>query len=77
MYFRTSNIYPRTPYPMNTDINNANIGEYCSLAPDVKIGLEITTLFDGKPALYLFFKLDVKPKKFAIETNHFLSNEKC
>ena len=27
-------------YGYNVNINNANIGEYCSLAPDVKIGLD-------------------------------------
>ena len=54
-------------YGYNVNINNAEVGEYCSLAPDVKIGLNEHALdkFSTHPHFY-----DKMQQKKAIIGNH-------
>lgn len=54
-------------YGFNVNINNAEIGEYCSLAPDVKIGLDEHPL-DKESTHPHFYKKIVQKK--AIIGNH-------
>jgi acetyltransferase-like isoleucine patch superfamily enzyme len=54
-------------YGYNVNINNAIIGEYCSLAPDVKIGLDAHPL--DKESTHPHFYSKIKQEK-AVIGNH-------
>ncbi|MFR9705110.1 hypothetical protein ACL00O_21885, partial [Aeromonas sanarellii] len=44
----------------NVNINNAQIGNYCSLAPDVKIGLDEHPLNEKSTHPHFYPKIDQK-----------------
>lgn len=54
-------------YGYNVNINNAQIGSYCSLAPDVKIGLDEHPLSEKSTHPHFYFKIK---QKVAIIGNH-------